>query len=49
MRLAGVPANNRVKPPEELAPPNWVDGIGDSDAKPRLQPYQETVAFLCRL
>ncbi|KAL1523659.1 hypothetical protein AB1Y20_018594 [Prymnesium parvum] len=48
MRLAGVPANHRVKPPEELAPPNWVDGIGDSDAKPRLQPYQETVAFLCR-
>eukprot|EP00966_Prymnesium_polylepis_P202083 4681683-Prymnesium_polylepis.1 len=44
MRLAGVPANASVRPPSELEPPEWVEG----EEKPRLQPYQETVAFLCR-
>ena len=44
MRLAGVPANPCVRPPEQLAPPEWVA----HDEKPRLQPYQETAAYLCR-
>ena len=43
MRLAGVPANSRVRPPSELEPPAWLTHLS-----PRLQPYQETVAFLCR-
>jgi len=44
MRLAGVPSNACVKPPDELTPAEWVIG----PEKPRLQPYQETVAYLCR-
>lgn len=49
MRLAGVPANQSVKPPEELKQPNWISPLGEQGSTPRLQPYQETVAFLCRL
>lgn len=44
MREAGVPANQRVLPPSDLAPTQWVDGA----VQPKLQCYQETVAFLCR-
>lgn len=44
MRLAGVPSNACVKPPSELTPAQWVAG----PEKPKLQPYQETVAYLCR-
>ena len=44
MREANIPSNPRVIPPDELAPSQWVA----SAKKPRLQPYQETVSWLCR-
>ena len=44
MRKAGVPSNRHVVAPGQLVPAQWVKG----EQKPRLQPYQETVAFLCR-
>ena len=44
MRLAGVPANPCVRPPEELEAPQWVA----AEQRPKLQPYQETVSYLCR-
>jgi len=45
MRRDGVPSNERVLPPQELQPARWVP---HKLPKPRLQPYQETVAYLCR-
>ena len=44
MRLAGVPSNPRVLPANELQPATWVG----QPSKPKLQPYQETVAYICR-
>ena len=44
MRLANVPCNRKVLPAPELAPAEWVS----QKSKPKLQPYQETVAYLCR-
>ena len=44
MREAGVPANDRVLPPQNLAAAEWAA----QPTKPKLQCYQETVAFLCR-
>ena len=44
MRAAGVPSNPRVLAADELKPATWVA----QQTKPKLQPYQETVAFLCR-
>lgn len=46
MRESGVPSNVSVATPAELEPVPWADGRGDQ--KPKLQPYQETVSFLCR-
>ena len=46
MRESSVPSNDRVKPPSELAPAMWAEGRDGT--RPRLQPYQETVSFLCR-
>eukprot|EP00966_Prymnesium_polylepis_P275044 6355437-Prymnesium_polylepis.1 len=40
-RRGGVPSNDRIKPPEQLAPCAWVGG--PLQEQPRLQPYQETV------
>jgi hypothetical protein len=48
MRRAGVPSNPCVRPPEELVPAAWAAPSSDPEKQPRLQPYQETVAFLCR-
>ena len=44
MQLANVPSNPKVLPADELKPAEWVSQA----TKPRLQPYQETVAYLCR-
>ena len=46
MRESALPSNDGIRPPHELQPASWADGCGD--IKPRLQPYQETVSFLCR-
>ena len=48
MRRAGVPSNPCVRPPAELVPAAWAAPSSDPEKQPRLQPYQETVAFLCR-
>lgn len=44
MAKAGVPSNDKVLPSEELKPATWVG----QPTPPTLQPYQETVAYLCR-
>lgn len=44
MRRAGVPSNECVLPSSELAPATWAG----QPAAPKLQPYQETVSYLCR-
>ena len=44
LQQAGVPSNERVLPPADLLPAAWVAG----PVQPRLQPYQETVAFLAQ-